>query len=124
MKGSNITGYSQRGVSKLGLIVTLALVAAFLTVGLKIVPIYMEHSTISGSIESLLESGRANGMTQTQIRREISNSLRVNNIRDFDLNTITSSRANNRTEIRLAYEKRIHLFSNIDAVLSFDDRFE
>ena len=117
-------GARQRGVSIFGIIVILALLGGFLSVGLKLMPIYLDHNVISGVAESLQESGRAAQMTQTEIRTEISNSLRVNNIRDFELSSVTANTANNRTVINIAYEKRVPLFFNIDAVVSFDDSFE
>ena len=115
---------AQRGISMIGLIITLMVVAFFLTVGLKIVPIYLEHNTIRNAIESLVESGQVNEMSQNQLRQEISNSLRVNSIRDFDLDAVRLERSNNATAVALSYEKRVSLFSNIDAVVYFDERIE
>jgi hypothetical protein len=84
----------------------------------------MDHSIISSVAESMLESGRTDSMTQAEVRREFANSLRVNNIRDFDTSAVNSSRANNKSEITLMYEKRVPLFYNIDAIISFNDKFE
>src|SRR5690606_17041806 len=106
------------------IILTLAILGGLLSVGLKLVPVYIDHNVIRGVVESLQESGRASDMTQTEIRTELSNTLRVNNIRDFDLDAVTVNKSNNRTVINLAYEKRVSLFFNIDAVVSFDESYE
>jgi hypothetical protein len=84
----------------------------------------MDHNLISGIAETLLNGGRADSMTQAEIRSEFANNLRVNNIRDFDASAVTSNRTDNKSEINLKYEKRIPLFYNIDAVISLNDKFE
>jgi hypothetical protein len=124
MNLSATIAHYQRGVSLFGMIATLLLIGIFLTVGLKLAPVYLDHRVLIGAARNLMESGRAHDLNQTQIRQEIGNTLRINNIRDFDTNAIAATRANNRTAIQITYEKRVHLFSNVDAVLSFDDRLE
>lgn len=115
---------SQHGFSKFGLLMTLVVLVTGLTFGLKVLPIYIDHNFVRGQAEALVESGRAATLTQAEIRGEIGNSLRVNNIREFDLNSITSTRNNGVAVISIVYERRVPLFSNLDVVVSFDDRIE
>ena len=84
----------QQGVSKLGLLVMFFLVAVFLTAGLKVVPLYIDHNLIVGICDKLIETGEAENMTITDIRLRVSRTLRINNVRDFDLNSITLRREN------------------------------
>lgn len=123
---NKLNSYSgrQRGFSKFGLLMTLVVLVTGLTFGLKVLPIYIDHNFVRGQAESLVESGRAATMTQAEIRIEVGNSLRVNNIREFDLNSITSTRNNGAAVISIVYERRVPLFSNLDVVVSFDDRIE
>ncbi|MGB4249055.1 MAG: DUF4845 domain-containing protein [Pseudohongiellaceae bacterium] len=123
---NKLNSYSgrQRGFSKFGLLMTLVVLVTGLTFGLKVLPIYIDHNFVRGQAESLVESGRAATMTQAEIRIEVGNSLRVNNIREFDLNSITSTRNNGAAVILIVYERRVPLFSNLDVVVSFDDRIE
>lgn len=123
---NKLNSYSgrQRGFSKFGLLMTLVVLVTGLTFGLKVLPIYIDHNFVRGQAESLVESGRAATMTQAEIRAEVGNSLRVNNIREFDLNSITSTRNNGAAVISIVYERRVPLFSNLDVVVSFDDRIE
>ncbi len=125
MKQTILTaGRYQKGASVFGVVVVLLMISAFVSIGLKVIPAYLDHNVVAGVAETLVDSGRAADMTQTEIRQEIGNSLRVNNIRDFDIDAVTSTRLENRTEISIVYERRIPLFSNIDVVISFDDKFE
>ena len=110
----------QQGVSKLGLLVMFFLVAVFLTAGLKVVPIYIDHNLIVGICDKLIETGEAENMTITDIRLRVSRTLRINNVRGFDLNSITLRRENSQAIITVAYERRVELFANLDVIAKFD----
>ena len=110
----------QQGVSKLGLLVMFFLVAVFLTAGLKVVPLYIDHNLIVGICDKLIETGEAENMTITDIRLRVSRTLRINNVRDFDLNSITLRRENSQAIITVAYERRVELFANLDVIAKFD----
>lgn len=114
----------QRGFSKFGLLSTLMVLIAILTFVLKVLPVYIDHNFIRGVTESLMESGRGSTLTQAEIREEVASRLRVNNVRDFDLNDITMARESGAAVINIRYEKRIPLVSNIDLIVSFDDRIQ
>ena len=122
--GTRTAGHYQWGASKFGVVIILLLIGSFFSIAIKIIPVYMDHNLISSVAESMLENGRTDSLTQAEVRREFANSLRVNNIRDFDTSVVTASRTNNKSEISLNYEKRVPLFYNIDAIISFSDKFE
>ena len=110
----------QHGISKLGLVVMFFLVAVFLTAGLKIVPLYIDHNLIVGVCDKLIETGEADNMTITDIRIRVSNTLRINNVTGFDLSSITLRRENSQSIITVAYERRVELFANLDVIAKFD----
>lgn len=116
--------FQQRGFTKLGFLCMLVVLVSGLTVALKVLPVYIDHNFVRGIAETLVESGRASSMTQTAVREEIAGSMRVNNIYDFDLEAITSTRASGNTVINIAYERRIALVGNIDIVLSFNEQIQ
>jgi len=114
----------QRGFSKFGLLMMLVLLVSGLTFGLKILPVYLDHNFVKGVAEELIADGRAANLTQGEIREEIANGLRVNNVRDFNLNSVTLERENAEPVLVIEYERRVPLVANIDVVISFDDRIE
>lgn len=115
---------SQQGVSKLGLLLLFVLIAGFLTAGLKVAPLYVDHNLIVGTCEEMIESGEAVNMTTTDIRNRVSNSLRINNVTGFDLNSISMRKENNQAIITIAYERRVELFANLDVVAKFDTELQ
>ena len=108
------------GVSKFGLLMVFILIISFITFGLKVVPLYLDHNLISGVYEELIENGEAANMTITEIRQRVSNTLRINNVTDFDLSSITTRKENDQAIIIIAYERRVELAANLDVVAKFD----
>ena len=106
----------QTGVSKFGLLIVFILIISFITFGLKVVPLYLDHNLISGVYEELIENGEAANMTITEIRQRVSNTLRINNVTDFDLSSITLRKENDQAIITIAYERRVELAANLDVV--------
>lgn len=111
---------SQRGVSKFGLLMLFVLVTGFLTAGLKVAPLYVDHNLIAGICEELVDNGEAANMTITDVRNRVSNSLRINNITGFDLSDITMRKENNEAIITIDYERRVELIANLDIVAKFN----
>ncbi|MBL4573183.1 MAG: DUF4845 domain-containing protein [Gammaproteobacteria bacterium] len=110
----------QAGVSKFGMLMMFILIMSFLTFGLKVVPLYVDHNLVTGVCEVLIESGEAANMTTTDIRQRVSNTLRINNVTDFDLSAITVRRENDQAIITIAYERRVELVANLDVVAKFN----
>ena len=111
---------AQVGVSKFGLLMVFILMVSFMTFGLKVVPLYVDHNLISGICEELIENGEAANMTTTEIRQRVSNSLRIDNVTDFDLSSITMLKESDQAIITIAYERGVELAVNLDVVAKFD----
>jgi len=111
---------SQRGASKFGLLMLFVLISGFLTAGLKVAPLYVDHNLITGICEELVDNGEAVNMTITDVRNRVSNTLCINNVTDFDLSAITIRKENNRAIITIDYERRVELVANLDIVAKFN----
>ncbi|MDX1490521.1 MAG: DUF4845 domain-containing protein [Pseudohongiellaceae bacterium] len=114
----------QQGFSKFGLLMTLIILISVLTFGLKVLPVYIDHNYVKNLAQELVESGDAASMTLTEVRNQIGSGLRVNNVHNFDLSAITTSRNNGEAVIEINYETRVDLVSNIDVIVSFEDRIQ
>ena len=114
------TLYQQRGVSKLGLITLLLLITTFFTLGLKVGPVYVDHNLITGICQELIDNGEAASMSTQDIRNSVAGSLRINNIRGFDLSAISKRMENDAPIITITYERRVEMIGNLDVVARFD----
>lgn len=102
----------------------ILLIAAFLTVGLKVGPLFLDHNLVVGICEELIETGEADNMTLTDLRNRVSNTLRINNVTGFDLASIGLRKENDSAIITLAYERRVEVIGNLDVVAKFDNTLE
>ena len=59
-------------------------------------------------------------MTVNDIRQRVLNTLRINNITDFNLSSITLRKESDQAIISIAYEHRVELIANLDVVAKFD----
>ena len=122
MKKTAVNNLSrQRGISSAGVLLIAALLGLFFTVGLKVGPLYVDHNLITGLCQDLIDNGEANSMTVTEVRDRLSSTLRINNVTDFDLNSIRLRKENGEAIITVAYEKRVPLIANLDIVATFDE---
>jgi len=122
MKKTAVNNLSrQRGISSAGVLLIAVLLGLFFTVGLKVGPLYVDHNLITELCQDLIDNGEANGMTVTEVRDRISSTLRINNVTDFDLNSIRMRKENGEAIITVAYEKRVPLIANLDIVATFDE---
>jgi hypothetical protein len=122
MKKTAVNNLSrQRGISSAGVLLIAVLLGLFFTVGLKVGPLYVDHNLITGLCQDLIDNGEANGMTVTEVRDRISSTLRINNVTDFDLNSIRIRKENGEAIITVAYEKRVPLIANLDIIATFDE---
>jgi len=111
----------QRGISSAVVLMIALLLGLFFTFGLKVGPLYVNHNLITGLCQGLIDNGEANTLTVTEVRDRISSTLRINNITDFDLNSILMRKDNGEAIITVAYEKRVPLVANLDIVATFDE---
>jgi hypothetical protein len=115
---------SQKGMSMLGIMALLALVAFFASAGLKMLPHYMDNKALSDMIQKIETDKAADVRTVADFYSYLSKGMTVNSIRDFDLEKALEVKIeNNEFVAHLKYEKREPLIQNLDLVARFDKEF-
>lgn len=116
---------SQQGLSLSGIIIVLLMAGAATSVGLKLVPFYMDFNTIGAFLDTMAqENGMVNKRT-VELKAIITKRLKMNNIRDFKVeDRMTIKRAADRVIIDLDYEIREPVVYNISLLLSFKKKVE
>lgn len=117
-----IKGYRyQRGIGMGGIFFVIVLAAFFVTLIVRLGPAYMQFGTIESIMNSVAESPEPIDGGSKGIMSTISRRMEVNDVRDIDMKSFKLTRAGDgKYDVNLSYERRIHLFFNVDAVLSFD----
>jgi len=115
---------SQKGMSLLGWLVVLAIVAFVASAAFKIIPHYMDYFAIEKSIQSVETDKAAEVRTVPEFYSYVNKALMLNNIRDLNLeDALDVKLENNEFRAHLKYEKREPLVQNIDLVVKFDKEY-
>ncbi|MCY1286118.1 hypothetical protein D9M68_319470 [compost metagenome] len=115
---------SQRGLSVLGWLMALAVVAFVASAVFKMLPHYLDFMAMEKAITSVETDKAADIRTVPEFYSHVSKAMQVNGIRDLDLQKALEVKIeNNEYRAHLKYEKREPLIQNLDLVARFDKEF-
>lgn len=110
----------QEGVSILGILVILALLSFALTVGIRLLPTWLDGRAVKNSLLSVAEQSSAANSLQ-EVSKRLDSNFNTNRIEAIKLKDVKIYREKGKIIIDANYEKRTPLFQNVDAVLMFND---
>ncbi|HYN78073.1 MAG TPA: DUF4845 domain-containing protein [Lamprocystis sp. (in: g-proteobacteria)] len=114
-------GIAQRGMGLNSAMVIIALIIFFLTLLFKLGPSYMTYMTMKSIMESVAKSPEPIQGGRATLIADLNTRMMINEVRSIDTKSFSVKKSGEETlDLRLAYEERIHLFANVDAVLTFD----
>ncbi|MCO6055188.1 DUF4845 domain-containing protein [Pseudomonas sp. MOB-449] len=114
----------QKGMSVLGWLLVLAVVAFLASTAFKIIPHYLDFFSLEKIITSVETEKALEIRTIPDFYSHVSKGMQVNGIRDLDLNkALKVTLENNEFQAHLKYEKRESLIENLDLVVRFDKDF-
>lgn len=115
---------SQQGLSILGWLVVLAVVAFFASTAFKVMPHYLDYMSLEKIITSVETDKASDVRTVGEFYNHVSKGMQVNNIRDLNMRDALQVKVeNNEFLVHLKYEKREPLIENLDLMVNFDKEF-
>ena len=111
---------SQKGMTAIGWMLILAMVAVFALVGIKLIPVYLDGYKIVSSMEALATDSSMHGKGPGELKRSLLRRLDINMIYDIKAEDISIARDQNGYSIEIDYEPRVPLFGNLYFVVVFD----
>ena len=116
--------HHQRGMTAIGWLLVLGLIAFFTLITLRLVPLYLEYAKVASTLESLQNEPGITAMSKGEITNIISKRFDVNDVRNVDPRKVQVTKDRGQLKVGFAYERREHLISNIDVVAVFDKHIE
>ena len=114
----------QKGMSVLGWLLVLAVVAFLASTAFKVIPHYLDFFSLEKIISSVETEKALEIRTIPDFYSHVSKGMQVNGIRDLDLDkALKVTLENNEFQAHLKYEKREPLIENLDLVVRFDKEF-
>lgn len=115
--------HSQKGMSMLGWLLALVVVAFVASTAFKVLPHYLDHKSMEKIITSVETDPALDIRTVGDFYSHIGKGMQINAI-ELDLKKAVDIKvANNMFLVHLKYEKREPLIKNIDLVINFDNEY-
>ncbi|EED32721.1 conserved hypothetical protein [gamma proteobacterium NOR5-3] len=105
----------------LSMLIIAVMVGFFVMSGIRIAPGLIEYQTIRELVIEAAEGYDDDEDTIADIRRQLSGSFNMNQIKTIGPRDVQINRENGKVMIDANYEDRIPLFWRIDAVVKYDD---
>ncbi|GGX69842.1 DUF4845 domain-containing protein [Saccharospirillum salsuginis] len=113
----------ERGMSLWSLAFLLFLVVFFGLLVVKLAGPYYDQFTLDQMIDRAVTDMAGSEFSESEFRDRLNKNLNINNI-ELDLRKdLSFETRSNDPKVVLDYEKRIHIFGNVDVVLSFHEEY-
>ncbi len=120
----------QQGMTFLGWLIVLALLAFFTTLILRLFPLYNEAFKVSQSLKAVASQPDIARKDTAAIRKFVMRNFEVQDVDRFDRNSIKNVlkvhkiKGSKNRLITMKYEIRGPLLANLDVVLNYEDNIE
>lgn len=114
----------QQGLTFISLVFILGLIAFFVLLGLKIGPIYLNHSKVVITLSELKRTPDIEYQSESEIRNSLSKRFNINYVNDVTQENITITRHENYLKIVIEYEVVKNIAGNLSVLITFNDVME
>jgi hypothetical protein len=114
----------QKGMTAIGWMLVLGLIAFFTLITLRMVPLYLEFGKVASTLESLKEQPNITQLTKSEIIKIVRKRFDINDVDSVDPKLIKISKDKGVMKVGINYERREHLVGNVDIVAIFDKHIE
>ncbi len=111
--------HGQRGITFIGMLILLAIIAAGLTVGARLLPLYLESYQVDAALDDLANDRRMSESSRGELREALFRQFSIDNVDSVQRQNVTFDEVSGGMEILVEYERRVHMIGNLDAVATF-----
>ena len=120
----NVSSKRQQGLTFISLVFVLGLIAFFVLLGLKIGPIYLDHSKVVSALTEIEKTGHIEELSEAQIRNSLSKRFNINYVNDVTQDDITVTKQGNYLKVAIEYEVVRKIAGNLSVLVEFNDVIE
>lgn len=114
---------SQHGASLGSIIFNLAILMFIGFAASKIAVFYIDNNTANNSLQDLRDVPYISKKSKAEVSEILRKKFQANNLA-FTKDEIFVEKRSDRIIVELIYERRVNMISNIDVVVSFENKFE
>jgi len=110
--------HRQRGMSLIGFILVLMLVLFAVYIGIKLVPIYLNHMAVVSDLKGVAEEPGSANLPVSTIRRNLTRRFQISFVNHVEASDVTIERSS-PPRLIVDYDVEEHLIGNIDVIVRF-----
>ena len=114
----------QQGLTFISLVFILALIAFFVLLGLKIGPIYLNHSKVASALAEIEKTPDIEEQSEAEIRGSLNKRFDINYVDDVTQDDIKVTRHNDYLKVAIEYEVVTKIAGNLSVLVEFNDVIE
>jgi len=118
-----VTRGGQDGMTYLGMLSLMIVIAFVAMVVLKVLPVYMENFKVQSSLKSLAQEPKDDlaALPAGEVEKLLLKRFSVNDVEHVTKDDIKITKEGHKTVVAVDYEARVPLFMNVDLVARFPD---
>jgi hypothetical protein len=120
----NMSPKYQQGLTFISLVFILGLIAFFVLLGLKIGPIYLDHSKVVSALAEIEKTPNIEELSQSEIRNSLSKRFNINYVYDVSQDDIAVTKYGNYLKVIIEYEVVRKIAGNLSVLVEFKDVIE
>jgi hypothetical protein len=120
----NASPKRQQGLTFISLVFVLGLIAVFVLLGLKIGPIYLNHSKVVGALSDIKKTPDIEAQSEAAIRDSLNKRFNINYVDDVTQDDITVTRHGTYLKVAIEYEVVRKIAGNLSVLVEFNDVIE
>jgi hypothetical protein len=120
----NMSLKHQQGLTFISLVFILGLIGFFVLLGLKIGPIYLDHSKVVSTLAEIEKIPGIEEQSEAEIRNSLGKRFDINYVNDVIQDDITITRHGNYLKVAIEYEVVREIAGNLSVLVEFNDVIE
>lgn len=114
----------QRGMTGIGWLIVLGLIAFFVFIGLRLFPIYAENFSVVSSLNSLKNEPQVTSKSKAEVLSLITKRFDINDVKNAGRKDITVNTRAGVLNVSVKYSVKTKLFGPLSLIAEFDESIE
>jgi len=120
----NVSPKHQQGLTFISLVFILGLIGFFVLLGLKIGPIYLDHSKVVNALAEIEKTTNIEELSEAEIRDSLNKRFNINYVYDVTQDDISITKYQNYLKVAIEYEVVKKIAGNLSVLVEFNDVIE
>jgi len=114
----------QQGLAFLPLVFTITLLFVGISLTIKIVPVYINHSKVVAMLDQFKQETSGEKKSEFDIKSTLTKRININNIDNIAQDDITLSKQGSAFKVMISYEVVKKIYGNLSVLIEFNDHIE